>query len=169
MKCRNAYSLLELIVVMALLGMTTTLLGTLMATAWGIDTSARRELALTRSLGMCELQLRDDLHRSDGLWLDGNSLNTRPDATHTLIWQLREGEIVRELWEADTLRSRQQWPLPPGSTAAWQLDSQWATLTLSPKTDPARPTNGRLALARSFEVVVEHGRITKWAAEEETP
>jgi prepilin-type N-terminal cleavage/methylation domain-containing protein len=148
---RRGYSLVEMLVVMAILGSFMTLIGLTFATVMHLDNDARRELATNHALAAGEFQLRDDLHAAQEAWLAEGTLKLRPDATHSIVWTSRGAALVRQLWEADQLITEERWPLPPDHAIAWQREENWIELTIA-RADDGGPQHGGMRLRWMIEI-----------------
>jgi prepilin-type N-terminal cleavage/methylation domain-containing protein len=164
MKHRRGYTLVEMMTVIAVLGAFMALIGTTITTLVQLDATARREIGLSQAMGVWELQLREDIHQASEVRLDGGLVKLRPDATHTVQWEATATQMVRQLWEADTIITEERWPLPQGYAASWQINHQMLQFSLLPNAS-AQP----LDVARQVQVEVEIGRLHRSANKEEQP
>jgi len=135
MTVRRAYSLVELMTVLAVMGVLLPLVAGTFAAMYRLDASIRRDMAFTDSLTTLELQLRRDAHDARGIEQRDVGISLAMTGDEAIEWKASAGVISRERIVEGSVKQREQWPLPRDYMATWSSektdDRDWLKLTLT--------------------------------------
>jgi type II secretory pathway component PulJ len=159
-------SLIELLVVLWVTGLVTTLVTVCLSTFLRMDRAARDDAALAGTLTALELQLRRDLHAATAAQIDGQTLELEI-GEQQIVWQPDGAGFKREVYQG-LVQARERWSFPSAREATWsqqELDGRiWLTLDLNLA---SRNDNRFVPPQRKVSIVGElgrHGRMSPEAA-----
>ena len=126
---RRGYTLVECLVALSLLSVTLTTVALTLHTLYQADHRLRDELAYESELERFTAQLRTDAHPAVEATIDSStvevsaadSLELSLGADRTIQYSILPERIERTAHQADTVRHRESYRLPPSASAKWQM------------------------------------------------
>lgn len=114
--CRSGYSLLEVLMVVSLLGVTLSLSATLLGTAFRRQTRATDRLQLDRTLEQLGSRLRLDAHAAQSAQKpengdDGSAVKLQMAGGRTIVYEVSEDGLNRLVKVGDKLEHRDRFQL----------------------------------------------------------
>jgi prepilin-type N-terminal cleavage/methylation domain-containing protein len=125
-KRRSAYSLVEMLVVMSLLGTLFSLMGAGLVTLYGLDRSARDDLQFSDTLTAFELLLRSDARTATSAAANDEATLVLSAGEQTIRWHFDARELTRVVTRDDHVVARERWPLPNGMEVLFRVADESA-------------------------------------------
>lgn len=153
---RRGFSLLEMLVVIAVSGTILWAAGTLTVSLLNLRAARRVEHDVHRSLLMLQQQWRTDVRAATQGVIegDGTRLSLRNPAGTVISYRLDGSTLLRMVDDDGQLAGRDEYRLPEGSRLRWLWPKQQGAIATLSIEYPAQPADPRSIRTRTLEAVV---------------
>jgi type II secretory pathway pseudopilin PulG len=166
---RRGYLLVECLVVIALLGVVTTLITAALVSMLVTDRQLRATYEEGRVLQQLELQLRDDASQATSAVVTGAACRWERGTSHAWHWKIENATLHREVWESGQVVERDRYELRDDTVCHWTPDSatpathvqctlQRASVSRIPAGERGEPAREALQLLVSWRLRLAHNQ-----------